>query len=152
MSKAEMRETCAGVSEDYAVIDRYCQITKQGKISTLRGTIEAAFGHCGDTARERVNHLVTTETIIVYGKFWKYNDKGSIELQNSMRLIQSIRDAGIKEAPQNEEPSSEDLAKGVSDYAKSKSRGTPQRGKDSSLKALPQETEEQYDERVYGSD
>ena len=103
MSKAEMRETCAGVAEDYNVLGRYCEITKRGEVSALQGIIEAVFGHCDDTARKRVNYLVKTKTIIVYGKFWKFNEAGRIELQKSMDLVQSLRDLGNKDAPQETE-------------------------------------------------
>ena len=103
MSKAEMRETCAGLTEDHAVINQYCKITGKGEISKLRSVIIGGFGHCHRTAEERIKQLIESNVILTYGKFWKYNENGNIAYQESLRVLQSLRDAGIKEAPQSEE-------------------------------------------------
>jgi hypothetical protein len=67
-----------------------------------------------------VNYLINAKIIIPYGKSWKYNTEGNKEALDNMELLRSLRDSGeIK--TQTEEPSSEELAKGVSDYVKGKS-------------------------------
>ena len=103
MSKAEMRDTCGAVSEDHAVLNQYCKITGKGEISKLRSVIIGGFGNCHRTAEERIKQLIESNVILTYGKFWKYNENGNIAYQESLRVLQSLRDAGIKEAPQSEE-------------------------------------------------
>lgn len=92
MSKEEMRETCEGLTEDYEALKRYCEITEKGEITQLRGIIEAAFGHCDDTARQRVNHLAYTKVIIVSGKHWRFNQNGHNEQSKQIELLKSIRE------------------------------------------------------------
>lgn len=139
-SKDENKDICDGISEDYAVLKQYVKITMKGEVTALRAVIESAFGHCDDTARKRVNHLVNSKTIIINGKFWKFNETGSTQMSEQVNLLKSLRDypeaneeaidnmdllKSLRDTPDGsiEEPSSEELAKGVSDYAKSKSGG-----------------------------
>lgn len=119
MSEDSMQSICGIMIGDYSAIARYCAITKKGELTALRSVIEGAFGHSDDTARQRVNYLINAKIIIPIGKSWKYNAEGNKEALDNMELLKSLRDIGeIK--PQTEEPSSEELAKRVSDYAKSK--------------------------------
>lgn len=123
MSEDSMQGICSAMVGDYAAIARYCEITNKGELTTLRSVIEGAFGHSDDTARQRVNYLINSKIIILCGKSWKYNTEGNKTALENMELLRSLRDSGNTESQHSEEPSSEELAKGVSDYAKSKSGG-----------------------------
>lgn len=120
MSEDSMQGICSAMVADYAAITRYCETKRQGELSTLRSIIEGAFGHSDDTARDRISYLVNAKIIIIHGsKQWKFNAIGQQETIENIALLKSLRDSG-ESMPQNEEPSSLDNAKAISEYAKGK--------------------------------